>query len=253
MHRRHFSSLQQTQRSLGRGGFTLVELLVVIAIIGILVALLLPAVQAAREAARRASCLNNLRQVGLAVHGFINSRQAFPPGYEFKIESDPSIGNRGTVVNGFFTLILPYLEQRALEASYDYRQGYDHETNQPAINTPVAIYQCPSTPGDRKMKVINNLAFYSLGTPDQGRTGQATDYFGIRVVLDSQSVRGKGVFRAVFPPIPSFEQEEPLRISQIKDGLFNTILLVEQGGGHSAMRLGDHWESRTITPEPGPV
>lgn len=201
-----------------------------IAIIGILIALLLPAISAAREASRRASCLNNLRQVGLGVHSFINAKEMFPPGYEFQIVSDFSAGNHGSVVNGFFTLILPHLEQVALEDGYDYEQGYDHEKNQPVVNVPVAIYQCPSTPGDRSMKIVNNLAFYSLGIPDQGRTGQATDYMGIRVIIDKESQRGKGVFRAVFPAITGFEHEEPLRISQVTDGMSHTVLLMEEAG-----------------------
>ena len=209
---------------------TLVELLVVIAIIGVLVALLLPAIQAARESARRSSCLNNMRQIGLAVHNYVGSKRALPPGYEFKIVPDASIGNHGAVVNGFFALILPFLEEGAVHARYDYSQGYDHLINQPTVNTPIPLYQCPSTPGTRQMKIVNNLAVYAIGKPDQGYTGQATDYFGIRVVIDKETTRFKGVFRAIFPPSPMFEQEQPLKLSQITDGTSRTILIVEAGG-----------------------
>ena len=86
-----------------RAGFTLVELLVVIAIIGVLVALLLPAVQAAREASRRASCQNNLRQLGLAVHNFHDSRNFLPP---LRVSN-----NQAT----WFVLIMPYMEQGNIE------------------------------------------------------------------------------------------------------------------------------------------
>jgi len=209
---------------------SLVELLVVIGVIALLIALLLPAIQLARESARQASCRNNLRQIGLAVHNYVGSKKQLPPGYEFKIVSDVSVGNRGTVVNGFFTLILPYLEESVIEDSYNYTHGYDHLVNQTVINVPVSIYQCPSTPGDRRMKVINNLAMYSLGVPDQGHTGQATDYFGIRVVIDKNTDRRKGVFRAVFPPNPMFEQDKPLKLSQITDGTTHTIFIVEATG-----------------------
>ena len=86
-----------------QAAFTLVELLVVIAIIGTLVALLLPAVQSAREAARRTQCSNNLRQMGLAMHTYASTYQErFPP------------GSRGKGIHGFFSIILPYIEQKAV-------------------------------------------------------------------------------------------------------------------------------------------
>src|SRR3954449_12018467 len=96
-------------RALKKRGFTLVELLVVIAIIGILVALLLPAIQAAREAARRSQCKNNLKQIGLALHNYESARGAFPPGFV----------SRATTVNGpglgpgwgWAAHILPQLEE----------------------------------------------------------------------------------------------------------------------------------------------
>src|SRR5262245_12705852 len=96
-----------------RRGFTLVELLVVIAIIGILIALLLPAVQAAREGGRRTSCTNNLRQLSLAVQNFHSARKHFPPGYlgNLNVAQLPPPENEDQFT-GYIPFILPYMEGR---------------------------------------------------------------------------------------------------------------------------------------------
>jgi prepilin-type N-terminal cleavage/methylation domain-containing protein/prepilin-type processing-associated H-X9-DG protein len=116
-------------------GFTLVELLVVIAIIGVLVALLLPAVQSARESARRASCTNNLHQIGLALQSFHNDHKKLPPSRYF---------------NGYptwFAIILPYVEEQNLAALWHLDEPFYADVNQPARETPVAIFRCPSRSG----------------------------------------------------------------------------------------------------------
>src|SRR5215510_8577319 len=98
-----------------RRAFTLIELLVVIAIIGILVALLLPAVQAAREAARRSQCVNNLKQVGIALQNFESVRKFVPPSRE------------PCGVSTWEILILPYMEETAAASQWDYTTGYYHQ------------------------------------------------------------------------------------------------------------------------------
>jgi prepilin-type N-terminal cleavage/methylation domain-containing protein/prepilin-type processing-associated H-X9-DG protein len=131
--------------------FTLVELLVVIAIIGVLVALLLPAVQAAREAARRMSCANNLKNIGLAMQNYHDTYQAFPIGV-----SNTTAGN-GNGANGNWTWparILPYLEQGPLFDQLGVGNGNvplptAAGTLAMLVKTPLNIYMCPSCPGDR--------------------------------------------------------------------------------------------------------
>src|SRR3954465_11361568 len=98
-------------------GFTLVELLVVIAIIGILVALLLPAIQAAREAARRSQCINNLKQYGIGLQNYHNSNNAFPKGWIVKGIADGYYANANTK-------ILPYLEETSLNGIYDQKEAW---------------------------------------------------------------------------------------------------------------------------------
>lgn len=123
-------------------GFTLLELLVVIAVIGLLVAMLAPAVQQAREAARRLQCGNRERQLGLALHLFHDAHRAFPPsGWTRAADSNPG----GRFV-GWRPLILPYLEQRALRDLYDVNADWWAPANRAAATTPIAVFRCPSTP-----------------------------------------------------------------------------------------------------------
>src|SRR5689334_10383355 len=101
---------------LHRPGFTPIELLVVIAIIGVLIALLVPAVQKIREAANRASCQNNLHQIGLALHQYHGSEGTFPPGYICQVQTNPDITSPGW---GWAALLLPYVEGDNLARNID--------------------------------------------------------------------------------------------------------------------------------------
>ncbi len=120
-------------------GFTLVELLVVIAIIGVLVALLLPAIQAAREAARRSQCMSNLKQIGLAVLNHDSAKGSFPPG-----STCATVQIDGRYSSTWTVSILPYIEQQQVFALWDDAVDFSHVNNQRLRETLMPIYSCPS-------------------------------------------------------------------------------------------------------------
>jgi len=140
-----------------RRAFTLIELLVVIAIIGVLVALLLPAVQAAREAARRIQCTNNLKQFGLSLHNYHSANNCFPSSDIFLVNNKPcsGVGFGNQCQNTpWFILMLPYIEQQTLANAFNYSVGaegtlqlgfpFAYVVNSTVITTKIASFQCPS-------------------------------------------------------------------------------------------------------------
>jgi prepilin-type N-terminal cleavage/methylation domain-containing protein len=135
----------------GRLGFTLVELLVVIAIIGVLVALLLPAVQAARESARRMSCQNNLKQLGYALHMHHDAINEFPPGCQGSVPPVPQTNPPSGNISGtsFLVFILPYMEQQVIYQQYNQQLAYNNAVNLAVGNMKVPSFYCPS--GSREL------------------------------------------------------------------------------------------------------
>jgi prepilin-type N-terminal cleavage/methylation domain-containing protein/prepilin-type processing-associated H-X9-DG protein len=204
---------------IARTGFTLVELLVVIAIIGILVAFLLPAVQAAREASRRSQCQNNLKQIGVALQNHHDARRAFPMGRNGM--------DQKAVSWAFF--ILPYLEETAIYNSWAPTFRVDDDRNAGAMRTPVETYACPSrrrAAADRNFD-NNNLPPIVLGA------GTLADYSanaGIKLMTGMTSQEGSGGVFGGFRRIDAGPIFSGSRISarQVEDGLSKTIAIGER-------------------------
>lgn len=186
-------------------GFTLIELLVVIAIIAILIALLLPAVQQAREAARRTQCRNNLKQIGLALHNYLDAHSTFPPSY-------CAVPGVTTVVGGqwsVFARILPYMDQSNLQNLINWGVGYSTQVN--VATTRVPSYLCPSEPND----VIRVNP--STGVPRDYPSNYKIN-FGTWKIYDPTN--GSGGDGAFFP-------NSKMRPANFTDGMSNTLCASE--------------------------
>ena len=159
-------------------GFTLVELLVVIAIIGVLIALLLPAVQAAREAARRTQCQNRLRQLGIACQNFADARKAFPPANGKLSPNEEDRNSRKTGNWGYLAFLTPYVEQDNLKNLLDPNFAYDRqppEVREFLDNTPIEEFKCPSYSPTQPV----NTSDFGGGNPGAQDSGLATGYCAV--------------------------------------------------------------------------
>jgi len=206
-------------------GFTIIELLVAIAIIGLLIALLLPAIQAARESARRAQCQNHLRQWGLALHTHEGTYGQFPAGYRI-------VPPTGTV----FAQLLPFVEQETLR--YNRMKNWDDPVNRQAVQSRLSILICPSAPSGNRF----DSAFPDI-LPAAG------DY------APTHGVNAKYCRIAGWPLYDPPDENglliyQPLRAADVIDGLSQTITLVEDAGRPELWRVGRR-RAAGIAPDAG--
>lgn len=216
-----------------RNGFTLVELLVVIAIIGVLVALLLPAVQMAREAARRTTCANNLRQVGLALHMFHDTNGAFPAsGW-----TTAGLGNPDGKYVGWRPLILPYLEQANVRSIYRTDLNWWEGTNAAVASIPIPIFRCPSAA--RMGETLTAVAKSPRPAMTFATPLAPTDYEALMGVQPS-SINphfSTPIYNAVNRFSIMYRNSE-VEMGFISDGLTNTVMVVECSSRPGVMRAG---------------
>jgi prepilin-type N-terminal cleavage/methylation domain-containing protein len=209
-----------------RPGFTLIELLVVIAIIGVLVALLLPAVQAAREAARRASCVNNMKQMGIALHNYHDSRGVLPSGYVYKL-------GYSTGGFGWAAMILPHMEQTPLFNAINFDLPAWSSQNSTVCTTALSSYQCPTD-----YTTSTTRGFMSREGFNYAKSSYVAN-FGPND-LDVTPEDRSGVF----------SRNSSTRIADVTDGLSQTLFAGERTNAIYLTVIGssNHFDLETVWP-----
>jgi prepilin-type N-terminal cleavage/methylation domain-containing protein len=211
-------------RSAGRAGFTLVELLVVIAIIGVLVSLLLPAVQAAREAARRTQCSNNIRQIGVALHNYHDTAGRFPPGgihhaggpAQGRWENGSSTSWRAS----WLVLLLPFLEREGLHSQFNFGiRARDSAENLEVVRTVIPTFVCPSTGSQKAAWQMSTSSSHLFAKGNYGACFSAGSAFSQTAFSGTRMDWERAVFNAA--------GHYGAQMADIKDGSSNVIAVSE--------------------------
>ena len=250
--------------------FTLVELLVIIAVIAILAALTLPAIQAARTVARRVSCQNNMRQTGLAIHNYVDTKTMFPPSkctYTYTKNGT----NKSTIGHGLMPFLLPYMEQTTAASQYHFEKNWQNAVNREAREIRISMLICPDS---------EPVRFYRYGSGTSNSDQKIVEYFcsdytscdtiapAVQTRLKNSGITRKN-WRSILTPAvlgttnsPVFRSTDPTRSDilsaldvapvsphTIKDGLSHTMMLFECVGRPKKYDAGKVPGNPDITPK----
>ena len=217
-------------------GFTLVELLVVIAIIGVLVALLLPAIQAAREAARRSNCVNNMKQHGIALQNYHDTLKTFPAGGCVRTAGDL---RGGTAPDGIFqsphAMLLPYFEDEGLRGLYAMKQDWWHQ-DPTVVATAIPVFVCPSSGGDNPYLDKFLQAIWIQGGVNNNYNELGVAGYAFCKGTNDAYCLAPGNLPPGPPTVPAvqrgmFDYNWAVNVRKIADGLSNTIAMGEATWG----------------------
>jgi prepilin-type N-terminal cleavage/methylation domain-containing protein/prepilin-type processing-associated H-X9-DG protein len=225
--------IRRRRRSHPLGGFTLIELLVVLAIIAVLIGLLLPAVQKVREAAYRMQCQNNLKQLGLALHGYHDVNQTFPPGMVlsgFDVTDAEATG---------FTFLLPHIEQDNTYRLYTFSDAWWQPSNYTVVAIPIRIFYCPSNRTQGSMDLSAVAALYGLNLPPTVATCDYAFCRGANGALNRDFTRIPATARGVFNIRPPDTPQSGTQIQDITDGTSTTMAMGDATGGSNRYLVRD--------------
>lgn len=212
------TSVQRSQIYRFRRAFTLVELLVVITILGLLISLLLPAVQSARSAARRTQCMNNMRQIGLGILSYESPRRKLPPSHT----KSPD--------HNILTFILPYLEQQNVFDAFDLSVNWNKAPNIDARKAEIAVFRCPESRTAQRQYISDYAANVKI---ESG-------------VYNPMIARGIATKRSQWYNMLRPDCR-PVRVSEVRDGMSNSMLFFEDSGRPFGYEEGRPTGSQSIT------
>ncbi len=269
---RRFSDSRRFKAERRQSGFTLVELITILAVVSVLLGLLLPAVQGARSAARRTHCTSNMRQLGNAVHFYLEQNDCFPPSYTdyvYYTHGKDSHVVTHHIKHNIFAFLLPYFEEQGIAEKYDFSKNWQNADNKEARQTRIPFLLCPDAPGNHYCRSAPSASDYieffvsDFAACEAIRISQAKlqgigvaarprpkkyifgllqpQRFDAGFLSDSELADMRHVAWAKGEPI--------IRISSVGDGLSQTFLLFECGGRPKKFEYGKKPGDPNVTPK----